>query len=96
MELTSDLEFYCFLKMSLPAGFSIAVDPPAGYFTEWFFCYTVYWGSVLFRRIEGDFRSIIPGTLIHSASAILADCERACQALAQSPIRLEVSDANRE
>ena len=73
--LSSDLDFYCFLKADLPAGYEIIAEPQTGYYTEWQFCYKVYRGPQLIKTYEGNFRNLSPGSLVQSAKALLAELQ---------------------
>jgi hypothetical protein len=72
-ELTSDLEVYCYLKISLPHGFSVVAEPRAAYYSEWLFHYKIYHGDTLYREFQGDFRSLEAGSLVKSACQLLQE-----------------------
>lgn len=71
--LESDLDFYCFLKLNLPAGYEIVAEPQKSYYSEWQFCYKVYRGPELLKTYEGNFRNLPPGSLVRSATALLSE-----------------------
>ena len=71
--IEGDLEFYCFLKMTLPPGFSIVAEPRTSYYSEWQFCYKVRRGEEVVRVVEGDFRKIERGALVRMAGQVLAE-----------------------
>ncbi len=73
--LESDLDFYCFLKINLPAGYEIIAEPQKDYHSEWQFCYKVYRDHALLKTYEGDFSKIPAGSLVQSAAALLAECK---------------------
>ena len=73
--LSSDLEFYPFLKRNLPDAYEIIAKPRTAYYSEWLFCYEVYRGSDLLETYEGDFRDLPAGTLINAAKSLLKKLE---------------------
>jgi hypothetical protein len=75
--LESDLDFYCFLKLNLPAGWEIVAEPHKNYYSEWQFCYRVYRNHELLKTYEGDFRDVPKGSLIQTAADLLATIEKA-------------------
>ncbi len=69
--LVSDLEFYCFLKTTLPPDHEIVAEPSKNYYSEWQFCYKVYRGDELIETYSGDFRSLERGSLVRAANELL-------------------------
>jgi len=69
----SDFEFYCFLKANLPKGYEIIAEPQTSYYSEWKFCYQVYFENQLIKSYAGDFRQIAPGSLVHAAEELLKE-----------------------
>ena len=72
-ELTSDLEFYCYLKVHLPDDYTIEAEPDGAYYSEWYYCYIVRHQERRVAEIRGDFRKIEAGTLIAEAERILRE-----------------------
>ena len=72
-EIESDLEFYCYLKSNLPAGYSIVSEPQTGYFSEWQFRYVLRRGNEPLKVYAGDFRTIEKGLLVREAARLLAE-----------------------
>jgi len=81
-DISSDLEFYCYLKVHLPDGYEIVAEPQKSYYSEWRFSYVVHHEGQLLREYTGDFREIEPGHLMGEARRLLAS--------------IGESDANRE
>jgi hypothetical protein len=67
----NDLEFYCFLRLSLPSGYEIVSEPDRSYYSEWRFCYKVYRGNDLLETYVGDFRDLERGSLVRAAESLL-------------------------
>ena len=74
--ITSDLEFYCYLKVNMPIGFSIVSEPSAGYYSQHQFCYKIYRGTELLSTISGDFTKMQRGFLVSKAQSILNETGR--------------------
>jgi len=74
-EISSDLEFYCYLKASLPAGYEILALPSSSYYSEWAFCYMLYHKGRLLEEFAGDFRDLAEGSLVDQAKRILEDVD---------------------
>lgn len=75
-DISSDLEFYCYLKMHLPDGYRIVAEPQKSYYSEWDFSYAVCYEEQLLREYAGDFREIEPGYLVREAKQLLASIRR--------------------
>lgn len=70
-----DDEFYVFLKSSLPPDYRIEATPSTSYYSEWLFHYELFRNEKLLKTIEGDYRSLKKGQLVHQARDILHDIE---------------------
>ena len=70
-EISSDLEFYCYLKVHLPDGSTIVSEPKVSYYSEWYFAYRVFHHGKLWKEYAGDFKGIEPGSLVKEARQIL-------------------------
>jgi hypothetical protein len=70
--LESNLDFYCFVKRNLPAGYRIIAEPRKDYYSEWSYNYQVFKGEELVRAFSGDFRELSPDTLVLSAGDLLS------------------------
>jgi len=75
-ELTSDLEFYCYLKAHLPDDYTIEAEPDRAYYSEWHYCYIVRHQECRVAEIRGDFRETETGALIAEAERILREARR--------------------
>jgi len=74
--ISSDLDFYCFLKAHLPASdYTIVSEPQKSYYSEWDFCYKIFKNETLFAEYNGNFKSIQKGFLIREAMDILKKIE---------------------
>jgi len=71
--LTSDLEFYCFLKLSLQRDYQIISEPRTSYYSEWEYCYKLYWNNEIVKTYEGNFLEIEPGMLVREAEILLQE-----------------------
>lgn len=69
--ITSDFEFYCYLKANLPEGFTIQSEPETSYYSEWSYRYILYHGSEPIKKFEGKFKEIELGSLIEEAERVL-------------------------
>ncbi len=74
--LDSDIDVYCWMKVHLPSGFSIAAEPSKNYYSEWQFRYLVYFsdGEIL-HIFEGDFKEIEKGSLVKAAKQLLLEVQ---------------------
>lgn len=72
-EMTSDFEFYCFLKASLPEGYSIEAEPSTAYYSEWQYHYRILRAGAPWREYRGDFQSLEPGALVLEAQDALRE-----------------------
>jgi hypothetical protein len=70
--IDSDLDFYCYLKYHLPRKYKIISLPQKAYFSEWHYCYIIYKGDKLLKKIEGNFKNLKNGELIKRAHLILS------------------------
>lgn len=73
MLINDDLEFYCYLKKTLPMNYQIRAQPSTAYYSEWLFEYNVYKNDILYRQFKGDFRLINKGYLISEANQLLQE-----------------------
>jgi hypothetical protein len=71
--MDSDLDFYCYLKANLPAGYTIVSEPSAAYYSEWQFCYKVFKDTKLLWEVKGDYSKLPKGELVHKAENILSE-----------------------
>jgi hypothetical protein len=71
-DISSDHEFYCFLKAHLPGEYSIVAEPEKGYFSQWRFHYLIYHKGRLIKEYEGSFLDIEDGSLVTEAGDMLA------------------------
>jgi hypothetical protein len=71
--IKSDVEFYCYLKACLPAGYTIVAEPSTAYYSEWQYHYRIFHGSELIRELKGDFHSLEKGLLVREAGRIMND-----------------------
>lgn len=74
--MSSDLDFYCFLKAHLPDEYTIVTEPQKSYYSEWDFCYQIFKHGVLFAEYNGNFKNIEKGSLVNEATEILRKIER--------------------
>lgn len=74
--ISSDLDFYCFLKAHLPSGdYTIVSEPQKSYYSEWDFCYKIFRNETLVAEYDGNFKSIEKGFLVSEAMEILKKIE---------------------
>lgn len=69
--ITSDYEFYCYLKIHLPTEYSIVSEPEKSYYSEWSFHYILYHNDRVIKEYKGNFQDIQKGCLVKEAEAIL-------------------------
>jgi len=74
-DITSALEFYCYLKAHLPGGYEIISEPRVSYYSEWFFHYRIFHEGKQFARYSGSFLTTEPGYLVREAKEILGLAE---------------------
>lgn len=70
-EISSDLEFYCYLKAHLPDGYTIVSEPEVSYYSEWHFVYKILHYGKLWKEYVGNFQEIEPGSLAKEARQII-------------------------
>jgi hypothetical protein len=73
--ISSDLDFYCFLKAHLPDKYIIISEPRRSYYSEWDFCYRIFKKEALFAEYVGNFKSIKKGFLTNEAMEIMKKIE---------------------
>lgn len=71
-EITSDYEFYCYLKARLPQPYRIVAEPSTKYYSEWMFHYRILKGDELIDECSGNYKEIEPGSLIKRANQLMA------------------------
>ena len=69
--IQTDAEAYCFLKALLTPKYTVTALPQPDYFAQWQYCYRVSSGNRLLYELQGDFRTIVPGSLAAQASRIV-------------------------
>jgi hypothetical protein len=67
----NDYEVYCFLKYRLKPKYCVQAQPSTGYYSEWLFHYEISDETSIVEVLEGDFRSIEPGSLVRRALQIV-------------------------
>jgi hypothetical protein len=72
-DISTDFEFYCYLKAHLPDEYEVLSEPRKSYYSEWDFDYKIYHHGQLLKEYAGDFREIEPGYLMKEAKQLLAD-----------------------
>jgi hypothetical protein len=75
LEITDELQTFCWLRMRLEPRYRVVAEPDASYYSEYNFCYRVYDGEKLLREFRGDFRTLVPQTLLSAARALVAQLE---------------------
>lgn len=70
-KITSDYEFYCYLKANLPKGFAIEAEPDTSYYSEWKYRYILYHGDRALKEFAGNFKEIKKGSLVEEAERTL-------------------------
>ena len=70
-EITSDLEFYCYLKYYLPEGYEIVAEPQKAYGSENVFHYKLYHNDQVIDECIGGFHGLEEGELVAEAKRIL-------------------------
>jgi hypothetical protein len=73
--ISSDLDFYCFLKAHLQGAYTIVSEPEKSYYSEWDFCYKILKNEVLFAEYNGNFKTIEKGSLVREAMEVLKQIE---------------------
>lgn len=73
--MSSDLDFYCFLKAHLGDGYTIVSEPQKSYYSEWDFCYKIFERQALLAEYTGNFKSLEKGVLVKEAMEILKKIE---------------------
>ena len=61
--------------MRLEPRYRVVAEPDASYYSEHKFCYRVYDGEKLLREFRGDFRTLVPQTLLSAARALVQQLE---------------------
>jgi hypothetical protein len=74
-EITDERQTFCWLRSRLEPGFRVVAEPDTSYYSEQKFCYRVYDGEKLLREFRGDFRTIVPQTLLSAARAFVQQLE---------------------
>ena len=86
-EITDERQTFCWLRMRLEPKYRVVAEPDASYYSEHKFCYRVYDGEKLLREFCGDFRTLVPQTLLSAARALVGQLE------SQGAIAAENSEA---
>ena len=74
-EITDERQTFCWLRMKLEPRYRVVAEPDASYYSEHKFCYRVYDGEKLLREFRGDFRTLVPQTLLSAARALVGQLE---------------------
>ena len=74
-EITDERQTFCWLRMRLEPKYRVVAEPDASYYSEHKFCYRVYDGEKLLREFRGDFRTLVPQTLLSAARALVGQLE---------------------
>ena len=70
--IPSDNEVYCYLKLHLPAPFTVESEPSTSYFSESQFCYRVLDAEKNeVKRLSGSYDDLQPGMLVEQAKSLL-------------------------
>lgn len=69
--INHDYEFYCYLKANLPEGYKIISEPLKGYYSEWFYNYTIFHNNKIINEFRGNFKEIKQGELVQIATQII-------------------------
>ena len=86
-EITDERQTFCWLRTQLESRYRVVAEPDASYYSEHKFCYRVYDGEKLLREFRGDFRTLVPQTLLSAARALVQQLE------AQGPVADAVIDS---
>lgn len=70
-EISSDLEFYCYLKAHLPSEYEVVSQPHKSYYSEWHYHYVIYHQGEVFEEYSGSFEDLEKGDFIREAQRIL-------------------------
>ena len=70
-EITDEHQTFCWLRARLEPRYRVVAEPDASYYSEHRFCYRVYDGDKLLREFRGDFRTLVPQTLLSAARALV-------------------------
>jgi hypothetical protein len=74
-EITDERQTFCWLRMRLEPKYRVVAEPDASYYSEHKFCYRVYDGEKLLREFRGDFRTLVPQSLLSAARALVGQLE---------------------
>ncbi|MFO0999295.1 MAG: hypothetical protein U0936_03085 [Planctomycetaceae bacterium] len=74
-EITDERQTFCWLRTRLEPRYRVVAEPDASYYSEHKFCYRVYDGAKLLREFRGDFRTLVPQTLLSAARAFVHQLE---------------------
>jgi hypothetical protein len=74
-EITDERQTFCWLRMRLEPKYRVVAEPDTSYYSEHKFCYRVYDGEKLLREFRGDFRTLVPQTLLSAARALVGQLE---------------------
>jgi len=77
-EITDERQTFCWLRMKLEPRYRVVAEPDASYYSEHKFCYRVYSGEKLLRELRGDFRTLVPQTLLSAARGLVQQLEAQC------------------
>jgi hypothetical protein len=70
-EITSDLEFYCYLKATLEPTYQIIAEPSKSYYSEWNYYYLVIKDDCVVEEICGSYQEIQTGYLVSLAKTLI-------------------------
>ncbi len=74
-DITDERQTFCWLRMRLEPRYRVVAEPDASYYSEHKFCYRVYDGDKPLREFRGDFRTLVPQTLLSAARALVEQLE---------------------
>lgn len=92
-EITDERQTFCWLRARLEPRYRVVAEPDASYYSEHKFCYRVYDGDKLVREFHGDFRTLVPQTLLSAARALVEQLGSHCIA-PQASAKAENSDSS--
>lgn len=81
--IKSDYEFYCYVKVHLPKGYTIISEPEKSYYSEWSFHYILNHKGKILKEYKGNFLNIQKGYLVMEAERLFKEIK-------------EIGHANRE
>lgn len=69
--LNSDHDVYCYLKQTLEPACTVTAEPQSGYYAANAFRYRILQQGNLVAELQGDFGSLVPGTLADQARQLV-------------------------